>query len=465
VVRTAPRLLVIGLDSVSPWVLHERFLPFMPRMAQLRARSRYGILRSVDPPITVPAWACMFSGMDPGTLGLYGFRHRRPHTYFDQYIPNSQSLSQPMVWDRLSRAGRRVCVIGMPPGFPPPHVNGVYVSDFLTPEGAQEFVYPKSLQPTVEKAAGRYVFDVRFRADNRERVGRELIEMTRAHFAVARELWTREPWDLFAIHEIGPDRIHHAFWKYIDPSHPRYVDDPPLRRLAEEYYARLDLEIARLVDLAGPEVQIVFVSDHGSQGMAGCFCINEWLIRQGHLTLRGPRPPAGRPLEEVAIDWSKTRAWAAGGYYARIFLNIKAREPEGVLEPSEVTAFQRQLTTELQSVRTPSGGALGAEIRTPASSYREVRGDAPDLMVYFGGLTWRSAGTLGHPSLFLAENDTGPDDSVHSFDGIYMIVDPSQGLLGAGPEASLMDVGPSILKVFGLSPTPGSSGAPNSTLF
>jgi predicted AlkP superfamily phosphohydrolase/phosphomutase len=453
--RPRPRLLVIGLDSVSPWLLFERFLPQMPRMRALLARSRFGTLRSVDPPITVPAWAVMFSGMDPGTLGLYGFRHRRPGTYFDQYVPSSLSLTHPSVWDQLSRVGKRVCVIGMPPGFPPPHVNGVYVSDFLTPPGSHEYVYPSSLQDEVDRVTGGYVFDVRFRAEDRERVGQELIEMTRKHFALARHLWAQEEWDFFALHEIGPDRIHHAFWKFLDPTHPRFEANPKLLGLVELYYARLDHEIGDLLDLVGPDVRVVFVSDHGSQGMSGCFCINEWLIGRGYLVLHGGSAPAGTPLEQLSVDWGKTRAWAAGGYYARIFLNIRGREPDGVLEPGDVPAFVRQLTAELGEVRRPDGVLLGAEVRAPREIYRSVSGDAPDLMVYFGHLKWRSAGTLGHSSLFLTENDTGPDDSVHSFDGIYVVVDPPAGEPGPSREESLIDIGPSILAAFGL-PQPSS---------
>lgn len=368
-----------------------------------------------------------------------------------------------MVWDQLSRAGKRVCVVGMPPGFPPPHVNGVYVSDFLTPDGSREYVYPAALQPEVDRAAGKYIFDVRFRADDRERVGRELIEMTRGHFAVARKLWSLERWDLFALHEIGPDRIHHAFWKYIDPYHPRYEDNLALRGLAEEYYTRLDGEIASLLDLVDPDVRVMIVSDHGSQGMAGCFCINQWLIQQGYLVLREPPPAAGTPLEEVAVDWSRTRAWGAGGYYARIFLNLKGREPEGILDPAEVPAFRRRLAGQLGSVQTPAGTPLGADLRVPKEIYREVQGDPPDLMVYFGALQWRSAGTLGHPSLFLTENDTGPDDSVHSFDGIYQVVDPATGTVGHGPEARLIDVGPTILEMFGQTLPPTVQGRVNPT--
>jgi predicted AlkP superfamily phosphohydrolase/phosphomutase len=117
---SSPRVLVLGLDSVPPSLLFDRFLPRMPNVRKLLARSIYGTLRSTDPPITVPAWAVLFSGMDPGSLGIYGFRHRRPGTYWENYVPTSQTVRHPQVWDYLSRLGKRACVIGMPPGYPPP---------------------------------------------------------------------------------------------------------------------------------------------------------------------------------------------------------------------------------------------------------------------------------------------------------------------------------------------------------
>jgi predicted AlkP superfamily phosphohydrolase/phosphomutase len=445
-----PRLLVLGLDSVPPDILFDRFLPMMPHVRELLGRSNFGTLRTIDPPITVPAWAVMFSGVDPGTLGIYGFRHRRPGSYFDQYVPTSQTLLQPMVWDLLSRAGKRVCIIGMPPGYPPPHVNGVYVSDFLTPDKTKDYVFPASLRPELEAVTSGYEFDVLFRAGDRERVGRELFEMTRKHFAAARHLWSKEPWDLFALHEIGPDRIHHAFWKFFDRRHPHYEENPALREIAEKYYAMLDEEIGRLLGLVPRDVKILFVSDHGSQPMQGCFCVNQWLIHRGYLALKGPPPAPGTPLEKASVDWSKTRAWGAGGYYARLFLNIRGREPEGVLDPAEVPAFSKRLVRELGEIRRPDGQLLGAEVKLPKEIYHEVNGDAPDMMAYFGNVAWRSAGTIGYDSLFLEENDTGPDDAVHSFDGIYVVVDPSKKLPSPGPARELIDIAPTILTHFGL---------------
>ncbi len=445
-----PRVLALGLDSVPPQLLFDRFLPLMPNVQRILSRSIYGTLESTDPPITVPAWAVMFSGMDPGTLGLYGFRHRRPGTYWDMYIPTSRTLLHPLIWDRLSRLGRRSCVIGMPPGYPPPHINGVYISDFLTPSHAKDFAYPVSIVDEVQRVAGGYEFDVTFRADDRERIGGQLLEMTRKRFAVARHLWTKERWDLFVLHEIGPDRLHHTFWKYFDPKHPRYEDNAEFRELVERYYTRLDAEIGALLALVPDGVRVLLLSDHGSQAMAGGFCINDWLIERGYLVLKGPSPPPGTPLEKTTIDWSRTKAWGAGGYYARIFYNIRGREPEGVIPPEQVPAFERQLGEELRAVRQPDGRSLDANVRAPREIYREVRGDAPDLMVYFGGTSWRSAGTVGHPSLYVSENDTGPDDSVHSFEGIYAITDPRVGSGKRGPAQRIIDIAPTLLDLMGI---------------
>ena len=455
-----PRVLVLGLDSVSPWTLFERFLPQMPRVRELLGRSAYGTLRSVDPPITVPAWAVMFSGVDPGTLGVYGFRHRRPGSYFDQYIPSSATMRQPRVWDILSRAGRKVCVIGMPPGYPPPPLNGVYVSDFLTPDGVSDWVSPASLRPELERVTGGYPFDVLFRAGDRDRVGRELTEMSRRHFAAARHLWAKERWDLFAIHEIGPDRIHHAFWKFFDSEHPRFEQNDALRTMAEDYYRMLDAEIGQLLDMVPEDVRVVFLSDHGSQAMEGCFCINEWLIERGYLSLKGLAPPPGTPLEKASVDWPRTLAWGAGGYYARIFLNLRGREAQGALEPSRADAFVGQLSRELGEVRRPDGQLLGADVKLPNQIYHQVNGDAPDMMVYFGNLAWRSAGTLGHGSLFLEENDTGPDDAVHSFDGIYLVRDPPAGAGAKGETHDLIDIAPTLLSYYGLPIPPSVQGRP-----
>jgi len=447
--RSYPRLVVIGLDSVSPDLLYRRFAAETPHLQSLLARSARGTLWSCDPPITVPAWAVMFSGVDPGSLGLYGFRHRTPGSYNKMYIPDSRTPLRPMVWHTLSRLGRRVAVMGMPPGYPPPTLNGVAVGDFLTPDGANDWVSPASLRPELEAVAGGPFFDATFRVDDRATVAHDILQMTRRRWAVARHLWAKENWDLFAVHDIGPDRIHHAFWKYFDPSHPKHPVGSELEGVAREFYRLLDQEIGLFLDGVGPDVKILILSDHGSQPMDGCFCVNEWLIQHGYLTLKRPAPPQGIPLEQAEVDWSRTTVWGAGGYYARLFVNERGREPEGTVASTDREELMHRLTSQLAEVRTPSGAPLGVRLFTPQEVYREVRGDPPDFMAYFGDARWRSAGSVGHGRLFLEENDTGPDDAVHSFDGVIAYYDPRNPNASDLGVQKIVDVAPTVYHLLG----------------
>jgi predicted AlkP superfamily phosphohydrolase/phosphomutase len=453
------RLAVLGLDSVPPSLLFERLSGRLPHLSSLLRRGRYGALRTCDPPITVPAWAVLFTGADPGELGLYGFRHRRAGSYTDYYTPTPASLRRPPLWEMLSRRGLRVAVVGMPPGYPPPAVNGVYVGDFFTPEGAMDSVHPSSARARYESALGEPLrFDLPFRKEDREGVFRGLLALERQRWALAREIYQEERWDLFAVHDIAPDRFHHAFWKFFDPHHPRY-DPRAFPGVLEQFYAAVDEGVGRLLEVLDPESELLLASDHGSKAMAGCFCTNEWLRDRGYLTLRED-VPAGTPLESSPVDWTRTRVWGAGGYYARLFFNLAGREPHGIVPPSQVASLVSELAQDLTQVRSPNGSPLPFRLVDPHTAYRSVQGDAPDLMAYFGDLDYRSAGTLGHHRWFLEENDTGPDDAVHDWNGFYLHVPPSapEGSGGPGPQESILDVAPTLLDLMGLPIPPTMQG-------
>jgi predicted AlkP superfamily phosphohydrolase/phosphomutase len=448
-----PRLLFVGLDSASPSYLFDRCLEVMPNFRRLFERSSRAALRTTDPPISLPAWAVMCTGVDPGTLGLYGFRHRLHHSYTQTYGPSSDRLPVPTLWQILSDRGYRLAVIGMPPGYPPPTVNGIYISDFLTPGGATNWTHPPELATDLESKYGPFPFDVTFRATERDQLFRDIVAMTQHRFAVAEELYGRERWDVFAIHEVGTDRLHHAYTKYFDPGHADYRPGNPYEHVLLDYYRVLDRSLGRLLAHVDDQTLVVVGSDHGSMPMQGCFCINQWLESQGYLTLAQP-VARGTPFERAGIDWSRSSVWGAGGYYARVFFNIRGREPEGTVAPEEVPELRRRLTAQLSALRTPQGAPLVTRIFSADEVYRHVVGDPPDLMIYFDDLRWRSAGTLGHEELFLRENDTGPDDAVHHPLGLLLIRRPGQEEPVELPPQDILDVTPTVLALLG-EPIPG----------
>ena len=123
------------------------------------------------------------------------------------------------------------------------------------------------------------------------------------------------------------------------------------------------------------------------------------------------------PIKDARIDWRRTLAWGDGGYYGRLFLNVKGREPQGLVEPADYEATRDELIAKLEAAPGPDGQPLGTKVLKPQDVYPEVRGVAPDLIVYFGDLEWRSVGSVGNPSLYTYENDTGPDGANHDRTG------------------------------------------------
>ncbi len=101
------RALVIGLDCAPPQLVFDRWLDELPAIRGLTERGSFGVLRSCDPPITVPAWSVMTSSRNPGVLGFYGFRNRKDHSYDGLAFANSRSVKVPRVWDLLSERGSR----------------------------------------------------------------------------------------------------------------------------------------------------------------------------------------------------------------------------------------------------------------------------------------------------------------------------------------------------------------------
>jgi predicted AlkP superfamily phosphohydrolase/phosphomutase len=100
-------------------------------------------------------------------------------------------------------------------------------------------------------------------------------------------------------------------------------------------------------------------------------------------------------------------------------------------------------------LRGPKGEEWQTKVIWPQAYFDEVNGEYPDLMVYFDDLYWRSAGTLGHGTMFLPENDTGPDDAVHAQEGIYILRDPKNAKT-EWRDANILDIAPTVLNRLGI---------------
>lgn len=446
---TCKRTMVIGLDCAAPELVFDEFAGKLPHLDALRERSRWGRLESVVPPITVPAWACMMSGKDPGRLGIYGFRNRTSHDYDDLATANSESVREPLLWDILGSVGMRSILIGVPPSYPVKPIRGVRLGCFLTPgtEG-DDWASPASIAGELRRAIGGYNVDVAdFRSDDKERLLHEIFELSRKQFDAAEHLLAHHPWDYFMMVNIGVDRMHHAFWSCHDRRHRKFVAGNPYEGRMVEFYREVDNRVGRLLRFADEKTAVLVVSDHGAKRIDGGVCINEWLVREGLLTLKGPMPPKPTPYAQVGVDWDKTKAWGEGGYYGRVFINRSGREPRGQVSAPDYDRFRDELAAKLTAIPDDAGRPMPTRVFKPEEIYPEVHGIAPDLLVHFGDLHWRSIGSVGHGAIHTLENDTGPDDANHAQFGMYMLSGP--GVAPGNSDAHLLQIAPTLLQLLG----------------
>ena len=234
------------------------------------------------------------------------------------------------------------------------------MSCFLTPDTDKNvFTHPPELSEEIRELVGHYPVDVQgFRTDDKAWLRDEIFAMSRTQFQVVRHLLATEPWDYFHFVDIGQDRVHHGFWKYHDPQHVLHEPDSPFRETVHDYYRHIDAEIGRVLELLSDDTIVLVVSDHGAQRLDGGFCVNEWLVREGLLVLKS-YPKEVTPFAKLDVDWEKTKVWSEGGYYARVFLNVKGREPQGVIDPADYESFRDEIKAKFEATVDRPGQATG----------------------------------------------------------------------------------------------------------
>jgi predicted AlkP superfamily phosphohydrolase/phosphomutase len=321
------------------------------------------------------------------------------------------------------------------------------VGCFLTPDTRKDiYTFPEAAQAKIAQLVGEYSVDVKgFRTDKKDWLKDEIYSMSRKRFEVVRCFLQHAEWDYFQFVEIGLDRLQHGFWQFHDPQHVQYEADNPYQDVIRDYYLYLDDEVGKILEILDDETAVLVASDHGAQRLDGGFCVNEWLAREGLLVLN-EYPKEVTPFGKLDVNWHKTKVWSEGGYYARVFLNVKGREPNGTIEKADYEKFRDEIKAKLEATTDDRGQPLGTLVFKPEEIYRTVRRVAPDLIVHFGGLYWRSIGGVGYASLHTQENDTGPDGCNHAQFGSFIWAAPNSPLRGEIGGAHLLNIAPTLLE-------------------
>ncbi len=410
-----PRVWVIGLDGV-PWTLLQPWIDagYLPTLAKVQADGAGGGLRSTLQFLTAVAWSSFITGMNPGKHGIFDFARRLPGSY-DQELTNAARRSGRSLWRILSDAGRRVGVVNVPMTFPPEPVNGFLISGLDTPGLDSPYTYPPDLKgevndvhfiavSTVGKPHAQYLAETLVGIDKR--------------FELLQRTIDRQPLDFYMWVEMETDAIQHCSWHLLnDPAAPGH--DAIL-----QVYRRIDHHLARLVAELSDDVTLIIMSDHGAGPIQKTIYLDRWLAQKGWLHYKqgaerswedrmrhgarigirqaiylaqrflpvgvkgflkrftGAHAAVETFIDKADVDWARTAAYATGNL-GNINLNIRGRDPQGVIEPAEVDHTIAEITAALHELRDPiTGEAMVVEVLRREEVYTGALIDrAPDLLI------------------------------------------------------------------------------------
>jgi len=251
-----------------------------------------------------------------------------------------------------------------------------------------------------------------------------------------------------------PDRLQHMFWRFGEEGHPanHHGVEPHLKRVIAEHYRACDAVVGRAMEYADDETLFITLSDHGMNSFQRGVNLNTWLHDQGLLAFR----PGVAPGEEAGdffrgVDWSRTKAYALG--LGGIYLNLKGREEQGIVEAGEAESLKDGIAASLSGLVDPAR----AKVATSSVVTREqvysgpYAGESPDLLVNFASgyrVSWETA-LGGSPAGQFADN-TKKWGGDHIIDPLLA---PGALLMNRpfrGEGARLLDMAPTILQALGL---------------
>jgi predicted AlkP superfamily phosphohydrolase/phosphomutase len=448
------KVVVIGLDGFNPDLV-ELWKEELPHLARIMEEGIYGKVESTVPPITPQAWTCAQSSKNPGQFGFWDFTFRRDFSYGEPLLVNSREIKVDTLYRILPRYGKKVAIINVPVSYPPPEIpNGYSVSCFLTPSLDKTFTHPSDLREDIEKVGGQYIIDasldgINFRLLDKDVVLKRIYEMDRQKFKLIEYFYQEKKCDYVFGVIMGTDRMPHLFYRYFDEKHVRYEPHARYGVALKEHYQFCDQKIGELRQKLDRDTALVVHSDHSVQRLDGRINLNEWLAREGYLQLHS-RPSSPTPLKDCRVDWSKTIAWATG-YTGQIYLNMKGREAQGLVSPSDYHAVLDELSEKLKALPGEKGQPLDTETfkrvdlhSGPYSKY------GPDLFIYFDQCRYNISEMMGYDSLYSYDTGKGADDGGHGRTGFFAMAGPGIPAIGELNGMTLLDIAPTILSLMEL---------------
>ena len=335
--------MVIAIDglpfSFFPKIDKHNLSPFL---SGLYKRNLIHPMTTTLPPVSSVAWASFLTGVSPGEHGITGFVDREVNGYAP-FVPTASNLKATTIYQHLSRNGLRVCSIGIPATFPPEPINGVIVSGFLAPN-LERAVYPKEEVKYLNSINYQIDIDAWSARKSTDSLIEQLPKTLSARLNAARHYLGRERWNLFVLHILETDRLHHFMWRQMEEGESSAIG------LFSKIYNMINDFLVEISKSIPSDTAIIILSDHGFSRLKKDVYLNRWLLDEGYLKLSDPNATNLKGMDVL----SKAFSMAPG----RIYLHLSGDTPEGKVEKgAEAHKLRKNISESLLNLLDPETGA------------------------------------------------------------------------------------------------------------
>jgi len=353
------RLLIVGWDGATFDLIDPMIeAGHLPNLARLSRAGRTAWLESTRVPISSAAWTGAATGHGPGETGIYDF-FERDEDSLGIHVIDSRANRRPPIWRILSGRGLHVNVWGVPITWPPEPVTGTMVAGMLSPPGA-DYAWPAAYSSVLRERG--FIPDIGVWTSLRKMTPERMREQLAIKEQAVLELLRRPDWDFSMV-----------VFKSLDVA-SHYLYDGRTDTVVAELLVDLDRILGLMLEAAGPDTDVLVVSDHGFGIYPFSFNVSGWLLHTGYSVESGVaegEPSRTTPSVEYqpeldrrrldALDLTRTRALSSNteceGNFGSLRLQVVGRDPGGIVAPEDFDALLAQIEAELQAF-APGGRQL-----------------------------------------------------------------------------------------------------------
>jgi predicted AlkP superfamily phosphohydrolase/phosphomutase len=447
------KVCVVGLDGAT-WDLLDPWMEDLPTIRSFADRRKYR-LESCRPPISVPAWKCYTTGMDPGDLGVFTFVDPDFEDETFRTVRND-TFTHREVFDYLGEAGHRSAAVNIPSSYPPREIDGWMVSGpFSEPD---DFARPREFQERLRERGYTIIPEYYLSRDPADLD--PAVESVRDKFDVC--LSVADDVDFLHVTVYVTDTVQHTEWN--SPA-------------SKSFWEAVDRELGRFLSELGEGWNVLLMSDHGFGPTEGVFYLNTFLEREGYMRLDDSSFDVGDLAGMLGMDYATAtsvvrrlgiegvlRSFLPGDLLLRVARQMPGnRKLEGVQDKidwsSPAVALAPLVYTKTR--------AVAEDIREDLLSLTDRDGDPVVETVHFGADLYPDA-TVRVPDLIIGHTEYVISDVLH--DGDVLVYDGNwaegkvahhrqEGIFTArGPDVRdvdldtprLVDLTPTVLDGFGI---------------